>query len=319
MYSNKNVLFIFTLLTFLLKLPFTTTISNKTIYIIMNNRIVNLFGFTTFESKIEAFVDSAVHFGIKLLVAVAILAVGLWLVKKITKSVKKVMEVKNVDPSLRTFLSSLISILLKMLVIIIVLATVGIEMTSIIAILGAASLAIGMALSGTLQNFSGGVVILLFKPFEVGDLIETQSGHMGYVQGIMIFTTRMRTFDNKIIYLPNGALANGVITNHTKEKRRRVDEIFGISYGDDIKVARELMIRILTADERVHKDPMPLVRIRNLSESSVDIQVRFWVNFENYYRIKYEIREIVYNEFPKHGLSFAYPHMDVHLDQEVSS
>lgn len=276
---------------------------------------MDLSGLTKLESKIENFIDSAIHFGLKLLIAVTILAVGLWLVKKITKSVKNMMETRNVDPSLRTFLSSLINILLKMLVIIIVLATVGIEMTSIIAILGAASLAIGMALSGTLQNFAGGVVILLFKPFEVGDLIEAQSGHMGYVQAILIFTTRMRTFDNKIVYLPNGALANGVITNHTKEKRRRVDEIFGITYGDDIMKARELMLKLLAEDERVHKDPAPLIRIRNLSESSVDIQVRFWVNFEHYYKIKYELREIVYNEFPKHGLSFPFPQLDVHIEK----
>ncbi|MFV0419821.1 MAG: mechanosensitive ion channel family protein [Dysgonomonas sp.] len=265
--------------------------------------------------QLEAFGNSAIHFGIKLLIAIGIFVIGLWIVRKFMKSMRKMMDAKHIDPSLKTFLTSTVSILLKILVLVIVLATVGIEMTSIVAILGAASLAIGMALSGTLQNFAGGVVILTIKPFEIGDLIETDNGHLGFVKGIMIFTTRIRTFDNRIIYLPNGNLVNGALTNHTKERRRRIDAVFGISYGDDVAKARNLLIEILENDKRVHKNPAPAVYLNSLSDSSVDIIVKFWTDFDNYYNLQYELAEKVYNEFPKNGLNFPFPQMDVHFDK----
>ncbi|NDV94292.1 mechanosensitive ion channel family protein [Dysgonomonas sp. 521] len=265
--------------------------------------------------QLETFGNSAIHFGIKLLIAIGILIIGFWVVKRIMKSMRKMMEEKHIDPSLKTFLTSTMNILLKILVLVIVFTTVGIEMTSIVAILGAASLAIGMALSGTLQNFAGGVVILTIKPFEIGDLIETDNGHLGFVKGIMIFTTRIRTFDNRIIYLPNGSLVNGALTNHTKEGRRRIDAVFGVSYGDDVAKARNLLIEMLENDKRVHKSPAPAVYLNSLSDSSVDIIVKFWTDFDTYYDLQYELTEKVYNEFPKNGLNFPFPQMDVHFDK----
>lgn len=272
------------------------------------------FDMNQLSSKFDGFLDSSLHFGIKLLIAILIFVIGFWLAKKLTNSFRNLMIKKDIEPSLRTFLSSLINIILKGFVVIIGLATVGIEMTSIVAVLGAASLAVGMALSGTLQNFAGGVVILILKPFKVGDLIETASGHMGYVLSIMIFTTKMRTFDNRIIYLPNGPLANGVILNHMHESRRRVDLFFDISYGDDVQTARNVILAMLDKEADIHKEPAPLVRLRELNDSSIKIMARFWTDSKNYYRLRYEIREKVYNELPKHGLSFAFPQLDVHLE-----
>ena len=259
------------------------------------------------------YIDSAIQFGTKLLLAVVILIIGLWLAKKFTKSFRKIMVAREVEPSLMSFLSSLISIILKILVVIIVLTTVGIEMTSIIAILGAASLAIGMALSGTLQNFAGGVIILLFKPFRVGDFIETQSGYSGTVMDIFIFTTCIKTAENKIVYLPNGTLSNGVITNSNQEGIRRVDCTFGIAYGDDVAKARKILSEMLINDERVHKDPVPEVFLTNLDESSVKILVRFWTASSHVFALQCDLNEKVYSEFNKSGLHFPFPQMEVHV------
>ena len=259
------------------------------------------------------FINSSVHFGAKLLFAIVILIAGLWLAGKFTKSFRKIMLAREVDPSLISFLSSLVSVILKILVVIVVLATVGIEMTSIVAILGAASLAIGMALSGTLQNFAGGVVILLFKPFRVGDFIETQSGYSGTVQDIFIFTTCVRTAENKIVYLPNGTLSNGVITNCNREGIRRVDCTFGIAYGDDVARAREILTEMLKNDERVHKSPLPEVFLTQLDNSSVKILVRFWTDSSHVFALQCDLNEKVYSEFNKHGLKFPFPQMEVHV------
>lgn len=266
------------------------------------------------STTLESLLSKSVSFGIRIIIGIAIFAIGLWITKKISNSLRNFMIKKNIEPSLRTFINSLVNILLKVFVLIIVLATIGIEMTSIVAVLGAASLAIGMALSGTLQNFAGGVIILFLKPFKVGDLIETDKGQFGYVLSIMIFTTKMRTFDNRIIYVPNGPLANGTITNHMHDNRRRVDLFFDMAYGDDMDKAREILLSLIANDERVHKDPEPLVRLRELTDSSVKVMLRFWVDSTWYYRMRYEIRELVYKEFPKHGFTFAFPQMDIHLN-----
>ncbi|NDV70353.1 mechanosensitive ion channel family protein [Dysgonomonas sp. 25] len=267
-------------------------------------------------SRFDGLIDSSINFGIKLLIAVLILIIGLWIVKKVTNGFRKIMKKREVEASLSSFLASFINIVLKVLVVIIVLATVGVEMTSIIAILGAASLAIGMALSGTLQNFAGGIVILLFKPFKVGDFIETQSGYTGTVLDIFIFTTKMKTSDNKIIYLPNGSLSNGVIVNCNQEGIRRVDCVYGISYGDNVAKAREVVLNMLNNDERVHKDPAPVVYLTALADSSVNILVRFWTDSPNVFPVQFDLNEKIYNEFGNSGLSFPFPQVDVHLTKQ---
>ena len=264
----------------------------------------------------QLFLESSVTFGIKLLTGLLILIIGLWMAKRITHSFCKIMVLRKVESSLQSFLASLVSIILKILVIIIVLTTVGVEMTSIIAVLGAASLAIGMALSGTLQNFAGGVVILLFKPFKVGDFIETEKGYSGTVLEILIFTTRLKTVDNKIIYLPNGSLANGVITNYNQEGTRRADCSYAISYGNDMDTARNVILDLLNKDMRVIRNPEPVVFLQTLEDSSVNITARFWVNTSDFHSVQCDLNEMVYNEFSKHGLQFPFPQMSVHIKNQ---
>lgn len=266
-------------------------------------------------SVFQLFLESAVSFGIKLLTGIIILITGLWLAKRITRSLQKIMVSRKVDPSLQGFLASLVSIILKIFVIVIVLTTVGVEMTSIIAVLGAASLAIGMALSGTLQNFAGGVVILLFKPYKVGDFIETEKGYSGTVLEILIFTTRLKTVDNKIIYLPNGSLANGVITNYNQEGTRRVNCSYSIAYGNDIVTARTVLLDLLSKDSRIIRNPEPVVFLQTLEDSSVKVTAQFWVNTSDFLSVQCDLNEMVYNEFSKHGLQFPYPQMNIHLEK----
>ena len=263
----------------------------------------------------QLFLESSVTFGIKLLTGIVILIIGLWLAKRFTHSFRKVLVLRKVEPSLQSFLVSLVSIILKILVIVIVLTTVGVEMTSIIAVLGAASLAIGMALSGTLQNFAGGVVILLFKPFKVDDFIETEKGYSGTVLEILIFTTRLKTVDNKIIYLPNGSLANGVITNYNQEGMRRTDCSYSISYGNDMTTARKVLLDLLSKDTRIIRNPEPVVFLQTLEDSSVKITARFWVDTADLHDVQCDLNELVYDEFSKHGLQFPFPQMNVHLEK----
>ena len=186
-------------------------------------------------------------------------------------------------------------------------------MTSIVAVLGAASLAIGMALSGTLQNVAGGMIILFFKPFKVGDAIVTADGKTGIVKKIMIFTTELHTFDNQVLFLPNGALANGVITNLSHGKNRRTDINVGISYGDDCEKARVVALKILSKDKRVLKTPAPEVFMSSLDDSAVTLTIRYWTSFDNLLGARADILEAIYKEFPKNKLNFPFPQMDVHM------
>ncbi len=262
----------------------------------------------------EMIMDFAVTYGLKLIGAILALIVGLWVVGKISKSLRKLMEKREVDPSLRGFLSTFISIMLKILVIISVLSMVGIQMTSFIAMLGAASLAVGLSLQGSLQNFAGGIIILILKPFRVGDFIDGQ-GHMGTVEDIQIFNTTLKTVDNKVITIPNGGLANSSITNFSKKETRRVDWTFGIAYGDSYQKARDIIQKLIDADSRIHKDPAPFIRLSSLGDNSVNIVVRVWLNAPDYWEVFFEMNEKVYDSFAKEGINIPFPQMDVHLHQ----
>ena len=267
----------------------------------------------TLDALVSKLGQIVAEFGTKLLAAIAIWVIGFWVVKKIIASVAFGMRKHKVEPSLTTFTLSFLSITLKVFVFIIILTTLGVQMTSIVAVLGAASLAVGMALSGMLQNVAGGIVILLFKPFRVGDAITTADGNVGIVKKIMIFTTQLNTFDNQVLFLPNGALANGVITNLTMGEKRRTDLSVAISYGDDVERARELAIKILNKDKRVLKDPIPEVFLSSLDDSAVTINVRYWTTFEDLLPTKADVLENIYKEFPKNKLNFPFPQMDVHV------
>lgn len=267
----------------------------------------------TLDSLIAKLGQIVAEFGTRLIAAIAIWVIGFWVVKKIVASVSFAMKKNEVDPSLASFMQSFLTITLKVFVVIIILTTMGVQMTSIVAVLGAASLAIGMALSGTLQNVAGGMIILLFKPFKVGDAIVTSDGKMGVVKKIMIFTTELHTFDNQVLFLPNGALSNGVITNLSQGKNRRTDITVGISYGDDTEKARSVALKILSKDKRVLKNPTPEVLMSSLDDSAVTLTVRYWTKFEDLLPAQADILETIYKEFPKNKLHFPFPQMDVHM------
>lgn len=268
---------------------------------------------SSLDAALESLIQAAVRFGTKLLVAVLILIFGIWLSNKIVRSFKKMMRVREFDPSLQSFLGSFVNILLKIFVFIIVLTTVGVQMTSIVAVLGAASLAVGLALQGTLQNFAGGIIILLLKPFQVDDIIETASGKVGVVKKIMIFTTELHTFDNQVVFLPNGALANGIITNMSNGKNRRTDLNVSISYGDNVDVARKAILDILNKDKRILKSPAPTVFVSNLADSSVVLTVRFWSHYADMFAVAADVNEQLYMALPKKKIHFPFPQMDVHV------
>jgi small conductance mechanosensitive channel len=263
----------------------------------------------TFWEKIN---DVVITFGPRLIGAIITLIIGWWIIKIIQRSMRKSFEKREMEPSLRGFLNSMIGILLKVLLLISVIGMIGVQMTSFIAILGAVGLAVGMALSGTLQNFAGGVIILLFKPFKVGDYIEAQ-GHSGSVNEIQIFNTILKTPDNKTIIIPNGGLSNSSMTNYSTEPRRRVDFVFGIGYGDDVDKARSVIRKLIDDDERILKDPEPFIAVSELADSSVNLVVRVWAEASNYWGIYFDMHEKVYKSFDKEGLNIPFPQMDVHM------
>jgi small conductance mechanosensitive channel len=261
------------------------------------------------------FVEFLVDYGPKLLGAIVVLIVGLWIIGRISRFIKNSFEKREMDPSLRGFLSSMIAILLKVLLVISVMSMVGIAVTSFIAILGAAGLAVGLALSGTLQNFAGGVILLIFKPFKVGDFI-TAEGHSGTVEEIQIFVTYLKTPQNITIIIPNSGLATNSLTNFSAKPMRRADWSFGIAYGDDYDKAKKVLLKLIDEDERILKDPAPFVALGELGDSSVNITVRAWANSGDFWGVFFDMNEKVYKTFAKEGLNIPFPQMDVHLHQQ---
>ena len=266
------------------------------------------------EAISQSIYDVIVTYGPKLIGAIITLIIGWWIIKIIQKTLRKTFEKRQMEASLRGFLNSMIGILLKVLLLVSVVGMMGVQMTSFIAILGAAGLAVGMALSGTLQNFAGGVMILLFKPFKVGDFINAQ-GHMGSVNEIQIFNTILKTPDNKTIIIPNGGLSTSSMINFSTEPRRRVDFTFGIAYGDDVDKAKEVLTRLINEDERILQDPAPFIAVSELADSSVNLVVRVWAEAANYWGIFFGLTENVYKTFSKEGLNIPFPQMDVHLQK----
>ena len=296
---------------------------------------------TSLDSLIEKTITNITDFAINLAIAITVFYVGKFIIKKLYKLVQKILLRRNVDQSLTTFTLSFVKIVLYFILLIIVIGIIGIETSSFLALFASAGVAIGMALSGTLQNFAGGVLILLLKPYKIGDYIEAQ-GYAGTVKEIQIFHTVICTPDNKSIIIPNGGLSTGSINNYSKEEYRRVDWEIGISYGDNIETARKVILDILNKDERVVKkyieddmqlrgipvdsvslatfgkmvDRAPVVILSKLADSSVVITARAWTASANYWGLMGDINETIYNELPKHGLSFPFPQMDIHVKKE---
>ncbi len=248
----------------------------------------------------------------KLVLALLTLIIGLWIIKLLARGVAKMLDRSNVDASLQGFLSSLTSMVLKVLLVISVAGMVGIEMTSFIAILGAAGLAVGMALSGTLQNFAGGVMILVFRPYKVGDFVEMQ-GFSGVIQEIQIFNTILTTGDNKTIILPNAPIASGSVVNYSTQPRRRVDFTFGIGYQDDIDRAKKVILSTIASDERVLQDPEPFIAVSELADSSVNFVVRVWAKSGDYWGVYFSGLENVKKALDRERISIPYPQQDLHL------
>ncbi len=243
----------------------------------------------------------------KLITAIAILVVGLFMIKMMVKLSKKVMTKQNVDLTLQKFLGDLVSWSLKALLFVTVISQLGIATTSFAAILGAAGLAVGLALQGSLANFAGGALIMMFKPFKIGDLIEAQ-GITGVVKEIQIFKTHVNTPGNKLAIIPNGSLSNGNIINYTAEGNLRVDLTFGVSYDADIKKTKEVFLKVLTANPKVLKDPAPTAKVSELADSSVNFAVRPWVKTEDYWDVHFETIESVKLALDEAGIDIPYPH-----------
>ena len=258
----------------------------------------------------------ALDYGPKLLGAIVAWFIGRWVIGLLVRTFRKVLEKSNTDDSLQPFLVSMLATVLKLLLAISVLGMLGVEMTSFIAILGAAGLAVGMALSGTLQNFAGGVMLMIFKPFKVGDFIDAQ-GYTGTVSEIQIFNTILKTPDNKTIIIPNGGLSTGAMTNFSTESKRRVDWTIGIGYGDDVDKAMEVIQRLCDEDARILKKPQVFIAVSELADSSVNLAVRAWVRGKDYWDVYFDMNKKVYQVFEKEGLNIPFPQMDVHLHKDA--
>lgn len=258
--------------------------------------------------------EYAIPWGIKIVFALLIFTVGRIVVSIVTKVVDKLMRKREMDEMLVRFLSSILRWILLLFVVIAALSQLGIDTTSLIALLGAAGLAIGLSLQSSLSNFAAGVMIIVFRPFNKGDFVEV-SGASGVIDNINIFTTTMTTTDNKEVIIPNGAILEGNITNYSARDTRRVDMVFGISYDDDLRKAKQILHDIIAADTRVLADPAPVIALSELADSSVNFIVRPWVKAPDYWDVMWATTESVKLKFDEAGISIPYPQMDVHMDK----
>ncbi|MCH3881067.1 MULTISPECIES: mechanosensitive ion channel family protein [Tenacibaculum] len=259
------------------------------------------------EKYIVQIKDLLFEYSPKVITALAILIVGLFIINLIIKAVKRILHKRGIDITLQKFIGNLLGWALKILLIITVIAKLGIETTSFAAIIGAAGLAVGLALQGSLANFAGGALIMIFKPFKIGDLIEAQ-GEIGVVKEIEIFTTKLTGLSNREIIIPNGALSNGNIINFSSEGTRRVDLTFGVSYDADIKQTKDVLMNVLTAHPKVLKDPTPTVNVSELADSSVNFAVRPWCKTEDYWTVYFDVTENTKIALDKAGIEIPYPH-----------
>ena len=271
---------------------------------------------TIVKDGIHALTELTVGFVPKLLVAILILWAGMKLAKMMLKVIVRALEKRNAEPSLKTFLGSLVDVLFKAMVIIMAMDVVGIKATSFIALLGAMGLAIGMALQGTLQNFAGGVIILLMKPFKVGDYIECGE-YKGYIQEIRIFHTMMRPFNGRTIVIPNSELSNKSLINHTKEEIIRLDVVASVAYGSDLDKVKEVLRDVINDEPLILNEPKePIVAVSSLSNSSVDLSMWMWVRTEDYWTVWLRIRENIYKAFYRNGITIPFPQLDVHINEK---
>lgn len=277
----------------------------------LDQAIANAEGLDKLSLITQQILNAGVHTGASILKAILVFIVGRFLVSLLNKLTSRMMDKRHVDVSIKTFVKSLVNILLTILLIISVVGALGVETTSFAALLASAGVAIGMALSGNLQNFAGGLVILLFKPYKVGDWIESQS-ISGTVKEIQIFHTILATGDNKVVYVPNGSLSSGVVTNYNTQDTRRVEWIVGVDYGEDYDKVECIVREILSMDSRILNTPEPFIALHMLDASSVNIVIRVWVKTDDYWGVYFDTNKAIYKTFNEKGINFPYPQLTVH-------
>lgn len=278
---------------------------------------------TPLEELIPELMREAVNFGIKVLAAFLIYIIGAWLIKKIRNMLHRIFEKRKTEKAISSFVESLTSISLTIILIIITVGALGVNTTSLAALLAAGGMAIGMALSGTVQNFAGGIMILVFKPFKAGDFIETENGYSGTVSDVNIFSTKLTTTDNRLIIIPNGSLSNGTINNYSQNRMRRVEWLVGVEYGTDAKDVKTRLQEIVDSEKRVlfvstGAPADPLIAVNALKDSAVEYVVRVWVKSEDYWDVYYTLNEKIYTILPQNGIGFPFPQMDVHITRQDS-
>ena len=263
------------------------------------------------DQLIQQAITMGMQAGKSLLLAVVIAIVGRYAIKFTNKLIARMLERRNVEPTVQSFLKSFVNITLIILLIITVIGTLGVNTTSLAALLASAGLAVGMALSGNLQNLAGGIILLFLKPFKIGDFIEVQ-GVSGIVKAIQIFHTILTTPDNRELFIPNGALSSGNITNYTKNELRRVDFSISVEYGTDVEKVKSVTLELLQSDERILQEPTPFIALKELANSSVDFTLRVWVNAPDYWNVFFDTNERIYAEYNKQGIKFPFPQIQIH-------
>lgn len=275
-----------------------------------------MFLFTNFSKELEnvwqSFVEGSITLGGRIVGAMIILVIGKLIINWLNRLFAALLTKQRVEPSVQSFLKSTVNILLLVMLALAVIGKLGVEITGFAALLASAGVAIGMALSGNLQNFAGGLIILIFRPYKVGDYIDSDTGASGTVQEIQIFHTVLKTGDNKIVYAPNGNMSNSVVTNYSQQDTRRVDFTFSMEYGEDFDRVEQVLKDIIAADERILTDPEPFIRLGEMAASSVDITVRVWVKSNDYWAVHFDLKKAVYTTFTKLDISIPFPQMVVH-------
>ena len=270
---------------------------------------------TPTDELIGDFLEKLIYFGIKVLIALVIYMIGAWLIRKIKGMLKRIFERKGTDAAIASFTISIVSIALTVVLVVVTVGTLGIDTTSIAALLAGGGMAIGMALNGTVQNFAGGIMILIFKPFKSGDYIEAQ-GFSGTVAEVTITSTKLTTVDNRVIIIPNGILSNGTINNFSTRTIRRVDLTVDVEYGSSSDTVKEVLNSIIKDDARILKEPAePFIALSALKDSSIQFTIRLWVSASDYWGVYFETIEKIYNELPKNGINFPFPQLDVNIKQ----
>lgn len=259
----------------------------------------------------DKLVDFMITAGEKVLIAILVLVVGKFIISIIKKLTRKFLSSRDIEPGVKTFLMSMLNILLLTLLVVSVIGALGVNTTSFAALIGSAGLAVGMALSGNLQNFAGGIIILLFKPYKVGDFVDCQ-GVAGTVKEIQIFHTVINAPDNKVVYVPNGSLSSGIITNVNCQETRRVEWIISVEYGEDYNKVVDTLKEIVDAEERILKDPEPFFAMKEMADSSVNFVMRGWVSTSDYWGVYFDTNRKVYDVFNERGIGFPFPQLTIH-------